>query len=123
MYLQPLAINLNGIYRSPETVIYTLQKLSNPLNKPLKKTLLAPLLEGISIRLQIHLMQLYKLGPLNDLPTHKHNQHNRQFHIKAHETDAVKSRAEAGPPLHEHDHDVENYANPGPDWVCEVTEG
>lgn len=58
-------------------------------------------LDGIGIRLQVHLMQLHNFGPLQQLPSYVHDKHDRKFDVKAEESDYIERWAEAAPPLHQ----------------------
>lgn len=71
---------------------------------------------------EIHLLQFNPLGLLEQLPAHKHDEHDGQFNIEADKADSVECRAEAGPALHENKKTVEKNRQPWSVGVCPVFE-
>lgn len=74
------------------------------------------------IRLEIHLVQAHKLGPLEELPAEVHDQHDRQFNVETDKAHAVKLGAEAAPSLDEDEKRVEHDRNPRAERISPVLE-
>lgn len=80
------------------------------------------ILDGIDIGLQIHIACLDKLCSLDQLPSHKHDSHNRQLDVVAHKVDATEGWAETAPALYEDENTVEDDSDPWSPWVSPVLE-
>lgn len=82
-----------------QSLEYPIKHLLPPALPPLLLRLL--IIHRIHIRLQIHLRQLDRLGPLNQLPGHIHDQHDWQLDVVTHKVHAAEFGAEAAPALHQ----------------------
>lgn len=74
------------------------------------------------IRLEVHLVQVHKLGPLEEFPAEVHDQHDGQFNVETDKADAVEFGAEAAPSLDKHEKRVEHDRNPRAERISPVLE-
>lgn len=76
----------------------------------------------IAIGDEVHLTQVDETSTLEELPKHKHNNHDRNLDVIGDEIDAAKFRAETRPALDQDEHGVEADRQDGTDRVCPVLE-
>lgn len=100
--------------------VYNALDLALPARRELVVLLLRVF--NVHICLKVHLVQLDKLGLLDDLPDNKHEHHNGQLNVQADKVDGAKGRAEAAPALDEHKETVENDNEPWAIGICPVAE-
>ena len=118
--------SLDGVNCHSTLIDWTLDVSKQPpqsLPPPPLFTRLLSFWQHVPIRLQIHLIQPHPPRPLQQFPSHIHDQHDGQLDVERHETHAVEARAETAPALDEDEDTVQNDGCVGAERVSPVPKG